>query len=363
VRSPRGQTLVIVGLGMVAVVAMVGVVIDVGMQWAANRTAQNGTDAAAHAGAVVILGHLAGSGTKTDAEVLAAITAMTDETGIELEFAQYTLADGTPIGVEVGGGGSIPSEAQGVEVIATQAHQTLLARVVGVTELTVRTDAIAVAGPLECGGGGACALLPVTFPTTIVTCDGQNKSVPTETAWTGPPGSPEYIVPLCGNNPGSVGWIDWTPPRGGVNELADQICDPDPPDIDLPNWYFVTSAGNTNASQVQSCFEEWIDKPILIPIFDDTCRNKPPANDPCDDPAPIGGSNQWYHFPNYAVFYLTAVHIQGNHKNECDPGGGNGATSCLIGRFENTALTGKVGSIVGLGSSSPSQAYAVQLIK
>jgi len=362
--GPHGQTLVIVAVGMVALVAMVGVVIDVGMQWAANRRAQNGTDAAAHAGAVVILQHIAGGGLKTDAEVLEAVVAMSDETDIELEFAQYTLHDGTPIGVEVGSGGAIPPNAQGVEVIATRVHETLLARVVGVTELTVRTDAIAVAGPYQCTIDSACALLPVTFPVTQVTCDGQNKSLQSEDPWEGPPGSPLYIVPLCGLNPGSVGWIDWTPPAGGNSELAAQICEPDPPeDLVLPNWYYVTSSGNTSSSQVQTCFEEWIGKPILLPIFEDTCRTEPEESTQCDDPAPIGGLNQWYYFPTYAVFHLTAVHIQGNNSDECDPSGGNGATSCLIGTFENTSLTGTVGSIVGLGTNSPSQAYAVQLIK
>ena len=59
-RSERGQTLVIVALGMVALVAMVGVVIDVGFLWASNRDSQNGSDAVAHAGAVVIMEDLSG---------------------------------------------------------------------------------------------------------------------------------------------------------------------------------------------------------------------------------------------------------------------------------------------------------------
>ena len=42
VRQERGQILVIVGLGMVALIAMVGLVIDVGFGWAHQREAQNG---------------------------------------------------------------------------------------------------------------------------------------------------------------------------------------------------------------------------------------------------------------------------------------------------------------------------------
>ena len=71
IRSSRDshQTLVIVALGMVALVAMVGVVIDVGMDRADNRGAQNGSDATAHAGAVVIMQYLAGDATKSDADI------------------------------------------------------------------------------------------------------------------------------------------------------------------------------------------------------------------------------------------------------------------------------------------------------
>jgi hypothetical protein len=368
--SPRGQTLVIVAVAMVALVAMVGVVIDIGLQWADNRGAQNGTDAAAEAGAVVILEHITGD-LKTDFEVDAAVAAAASTNDIDVDHAEYTDWQGNPLGADVGAGGAIPTTAQGVRVVGTRTHETVLARVVGVTELNVFTDATAVAGPVSepCPASGACALLPITIPNTVVTCDGQNKSVTTTDAWIGPPDAPEYIIPLCGNNPGSVGWIDWTPPPGGgggSNELADEICAPNPPDLNLPNWYYVTSTGNTNSVDVQDCFAQWIGKPILIPLFDDTCRDDPGNNLPCTDPAPIGGINQWYHFPNYAAFFLTGVYVQGNNASVCDPSGGNGATTCITGRFEDTALTGTVGSIIGSGGGAtppPSQLFAVQLIQ
>jgi hypothetical protein len=222
-------------------------------------------------------------------------------------------------------------------------HETVFARVVGVDELSVFTDATAVSGPTEpCPpSSGPCALLPVTVPTTIVTCDGQNKSVATEDPWEGPPNGPEYVIPLCGNNPGSVGWIDWTPPAGGTSELADQICDPNPIDLFLPDWYYVTSSGNTNANDVQDCFEKWLDSIILIPLFEDTCRTDPGPVTECTDPAPIGGQNQWYYFPQAAAIYLTGVYINGNHSDVCDTG--NGATSCITGTFVDPAIEGDPG--------------------
>ena len=205
---------------MVALVAMVGVVIDVGILWASNRDSQNGSDAVAHAGAVVIMARLAGDTTLTDADVDAAVTAMAGENGVTLDSAEYVRyePDGAggdllavPMGIEVGSGGAIPPGAQGVDVSTSRTNQTLLARVVGVLELKATTDAIAVTGPVDnpCPEGGTCPLLPVTFPTTQVTCDGQNKAITTEQPWDL---GVDVVVPLCGNFPGGVGWIDWTPP-------------------------------------------------------------------------------------------------------------------------------------------------------
>jgi hypothetical protein len=370
-KDPRGQTLVIVALGMVALVAMVGLVIDVGMLWASNRDSQNGSDAVAHAGAVVIMERLGGDTTRDDADVAAAVSAMAGDNGVILESAEYVRyePDGAtgdlvavPTGIAVGSGGAIPTGAQGVEVVTSRTNDTFLARVVGVTQLKATTDAVAVTGPVEnpCPAGGVCPLLPITFPNTQVTCDGQNKAVPTELPWDL---GVDLVLPLCGNFPGGVGWIDWTPPNGGNDELADEICAPDT-SITLPDWFFVTQTGNTNSGPVQTCLEQWLDKPILVPLFDDICRIDPLANNPCPPGQEPSGQQSWYHFPTYASFFLTGVFIQGNHSAECDTG--NGATSCLHGRFVDTAGTGTVGQFVPPDPGDPapvSEFFSVQLVR
>ena len=364
-RSPtesasRGQTLVIVAVGMVVLVGMVGLVIDVGLQWGANRGSQNASDATAEAGAIVLMEFMLGA-TKTDADVLDAVETAAETNEIDIEVAEYTDWQGTPLGYEVGYGGGIPAGAQGVRVVGTRVHDTVFARVLGVNELSVFTDAIAVSGPAEpCPPGGPCALLPVTVPTTVVTCDGQNKSVATEDPWLSvSDGGGEYIIPLCGNNPGSVGWIDWTPPAGGSSELSGQLCDPNPIALNLPDWYYVTSSGNTNAADVQTCFEKWVGSVIMIPLFQDTCRTDPGNTDECTDPAPIGGVNQWYYFPQAAAINLTGVYISGSHADVCDTG--NGATSCITGSFVDSAIQGEVGAW-DPDDESLSQFFSVQLI-
>ena len=181
-RDPKGQTLVIVGVAMVVLVGMVGLVIDVGLQWGDNRGSQNASDASAEAGAIVLMEYMLGA-THDDDDVLEAVDEAAAAGGIEVELAEYTDWQGVPLAdppIEVGNGGPIPDGAQGVRVVGTRTHETVFARVLGVNELSVQTDATAVSGPTEpCAPDtGPCALLPVTVPTTIVTCDGQNKSLP-----------------------------------------------------------------------------------------------------------------------------------------------------------------------------------------
>ena len=56
---------------------------------------------------------------------------------------------------------------------------------------------------------------------------------------------------------------------------------------------------------VQTCFEQWLEKPILIPLFDDMCRIDPLLNNPCPEGETPSGQNSWYHFPTYASSDLT----------------------------------------------------------
>ena len=64
-RSAQGQMIVIAALAMVAIVAMVGLVIDGGAVFAQQRLAQNGSDAAATAGALIVAENLGSAPTSS----------------------------------------------------------------------------------------------------------------------------------------------------------------------------------------------------------------------------------------------------------------------------------------------------------
>ncbi len=366
-KAARGQILVIVGLGMVGLIAMAGLVIDVGFAWAANRDAQNGIDAASQAGAIVIVQNMAGPTSWTDEQVQQAVAAAAVTNGVTLDGADYTDWQGNPLVPPIGVGSltpgmPIPAGAQGVHGTGSRVHDTLLAQVIGIDRLTVSAQATVVAGPANepCPTTDVCAFIPLTFPTTIVTCDGQNRAVPTTTQWVK---NTQYIIPLCGNNPGSVGWLDWDPPNGGTSELATEICDPHPPTLDLPNWFDVTSTGNVNSPNVENCLNKYAGERIFMPMFDDTCRDNPGEGNACTNPA-ASGQNQWYHFPSYAVFELASpkgAFINGNNKAQCEQSN-NGATSCLIGRFVDSVSGGSVGQYDPNAPPRISTQYAIQLI-
>lgn len=342
----RGQILVIVAAGMLVFIAMVALVIDGGHAWAQQRTTQNGTDAAAEAGAVVIARNLpyrAAGATPafTDADVLAEINEIAADNDVVPDRAVYTDFDGAELGIEVGSLGSTPppATALGVKVEAHKEFETFLAGVMGFGELTARTGATAHAGyVVEMPAG---AVLPVTIPVTVPQCDSSNNLVTTTDPWVA---EQEYILYLCSNGPGNVGWLDWTPPGGGCSETAASIENPDNPPLRIPDWHYVVETGNCNAGTVQTALEGWIGRVVSIPIFDATCDSKPPnPHDVCGT-GPGHGSNQYYHFSNWIDVTIKEVHVNGGNA-ACLAS--NGSTGCLIVTFHSMMGPGVLGAPAG----------------
>jgi hypothetical protein len=284
-------------------------------------------------------------------------------------------------------------------VIGVKNVGSYVAGAIGVSSFTVTTRATAVAGYLQgyCAAdqGEWCAVLPVTIPVNQVTCDGSNNLVPGSDPW---PWNTVLTVPLCKNSPGNVGWLDWTPPAGGAKELVCSIVNPDNPLITLPSWQWVPTTGNTNGggkcvdddtaisyTGVEDAIRKYDGQIVLIPQFDLTCRTKNGDGDPvsskptietppnygCPNP-PGGGSGQnlWYRMPSFAFFQLCdpglaecngrmGAYIKGSDAAVCDTG--NGATSCLVGKFTDVMGSGTVGP--GNGSGTGSKAIGVQLIR
>lgn len=367
-RRERGQILVLFVLGLVMMIAGVALVIDAGVAYAQQRGTQNGSDAAANAGAVVLAQNLGGS-PKTDADVASAVTF---SSGVNLitPVAYYTNVLGQPIdatGTVVApesaalvGNGTIPPNAQGVHVNGTRTFDTTFARVVGLNQFTAGAEATAVTGKLVGG-----AFLPVIYPVNITDCEQNGSLGLPKDQWPvsepGPPGQPpigtEYIVPLCKTNSGSFQILDLD---GTRNNCDEEVVNPPPIQWDTFPVEVATDNGNNCAKRMVDEVNARSGEVVLVPICD---------NNDCNTQ---GGSHATYHVTGVVAFYVDYMSDSNNKNNSLcqthtnpDTGQvlqtiyGNGSSSCIAGWFIHFITTGPVGS----GTIENGDAIGVQLIK
>jgi Flp pilus assembly protein TadG len=389
-RDERGQILIIVAAGLVVIIGMVALVIDGGYAFAKQRDTQNAADAIAEAGATMLMENLAGvSPANTDADVLTAVDQVAGDNNTAVRSAYYTNITGDMLtcggavttdetaAAEVGAGTcAIPPGAMGVLATAEQDFDTFLAGLIGFPEFTVTAPATAVAGYLgeTCPADAGCAILPVTFPTIMMDCDGTNEVEYVSPASFWPNPSDVMVVPLCsGSSTGNVGWLDWTPTAGGASELEDAITTPSNPAMTWPGWYFVTQTGGPDT--VEPNMRTWDGHTVQIPLFDGTCDATPtgPGLNDCPPGQSPANGNGWYHIAAMTSFelcsstisactaagYSHGTYIQGSNGSTCLTG--NGATDCLVGRFVRTSYTGNV--TAAPGPNPQGQDVGVQLIK
>ncbi len=419
--NESGQAIVVMVGAILLSVALVATIVDGGNVFAHQRVTQNGVDATAEAGAVLLAERLAGAAAPSggwDVNITGRILQVAAANNVTVHAAYYTDICGIPLRLDgtgaiddntrvedldtalqvgnashalPGGTATAPDcpnrlvgPVAGVMVIGERVVGAYVAGAIGINSFEIRARATAVAGYLQsyCDSseGHYCAILPVTIPTSTISCDGHDDVVTTGSPWTF---GTVHTVPLCKGNPGNVGWLDWTPPGGGTSELVQSILHPNNPAIDLPSWQYVTSTGNVNSGNVEDALRTYDGMTVLVPQFDLTCNpgngNSPNSNSPAVITAPnygcpagsLGGNgqNQWYRFPSFAFFQLCSpslagcggrhgAYIQGNNNAVCNEGGG---TSCLVGKFVHIMASGTVGA--GVGSGTGNKAVGVQLIK
>jgi hypothetical protein len=362
---------VIFAMVMMAMLLFAGLLIDGGTAWAHQRHVQNAADAAARAGAIVMAERaastnpddpLAGWGPKVRNEVY--LSAVKND--VTIETAIYTDFFGDPIPGEFVDGRMPPATAAGVHVLAARSFATHLVRMVGQTDWTVGRSATAITG----ASAGCwdtiegCQLLPIAFPVTVLACGSGNTSVPEVPQRTWPIGV-EVTIPLCGGNPGSVGWIDWEPPYGGTSELVGDILEPPPQDIPLPSWQYITATGDISAAMVEDALNTYAGEVVLFPLFDSTC-NETPTDQFLSGCAPedTGGSgvNQWYHISHFLAFKLSdpkGAYVNGDNSVACAAAN---AKECIKGAF--VQLLGPGGVVQCPPGGCPANtSYSVQLIR
>jgi hypothetical protein len=386
-RGAEGQILVIAAGAMVAIVVMVGLVIDGGAVYAQQRLAQNGSDAISTAATLVIAENL-GSATdiRNQHDVYTAANDIAIKDGLAGWTGVYTDDTGVPLSPQVNvtdTPAAIPADARGVRAGGSRVVETTFSRVVGFDQLTATAEATVVAGKAsgECtlDEFDACTLLPVTFPVQTYECDTHGDLIPGTGTWIGAPppgadptapywplvgaedlpggtfpdGNPatEAILPLCksaNNGSGAFGWLDLDP---GIPNLGQEITGPLTVTVDIPDW-FQTQSGNPNS--VEAELNAYLHQRVLIPLNNGACRVDPGTATVC----PIGmegkdpvGNNTWYYVHTLGNFYIDKVFVQGSNTSNCaSPPGhplvpittGGGFLGCLKGWFINYVSSGPI---------------------
>jgi hypothetical protein len=358
--------LVIVAGGLIVIIAMVGLMIDGGYAWGKQRQTQNGADSVAKAGTVAIQSYLAGDAT-TDGDVGCAVEEAADANGIDLDRAIYTDSVGDALSPEIevgacalGGGGAIPTGAQGVKAVGTQEHDTFLAGVIGFDTLTATADATAVVGKVAgiCPAEAGCGILPVTIPQVLDVCDRvlEEEYTVGEGAWSiideaDADETNLVSLPLCeaDSTSSAVGWLDF-----GCGNLARQITEPCNDYIPIPAWLH-TGPGNANCCEDELreytgptwAVAEPEDQVLWIPVHTNTCSKQPADDDATCEPLDAEwsgmGNNLYFYVPIWLGFKIDQAHTQGGDRECREPFGTPvlitpdppGKIGCLKGWFVN----------------------------
>jgi Flp pilus assembly protein TadG len=370
-RREGGQIIVIAALAMIAIIGGVSLVIEGGNAYAQQRVVQNGVDSVANAGATVIAQKIGGA-TRTDADVVSAMTSMATANALDGHTAYYTDVYGSMLdtagtttnavvqAVKVGSG-TIPPNTQGVRVSGSKAFGTTFARVIGFSQFTAGADATAVSGALTGG-----VFLPVVFPVTMKDCDGTGTLTAVDAPWRmSNPGAPgahpngqEYLVPLCKTGTGSFMILDLDPDKACDEEVSN------PSAVQFHDFPVDVSVdvGNDCAKKIEDgvSLAGLQGKVVLIPICDGQCSTE-------------SGSTADYHIVRIAAFFLDYISYSNNPSNSAcarttsptygtsivNIVGGNGSTSCMAGWFVRYVTSGPVGA----GTIANGEAIGVQLIR
>ncbi len=395
IESQRGQSIVIIALAMMAMLALAGLAIDGGNLFLQRRRAQNAADAGALAGTRVLaelLLRCADGDSADDAQVAAAVTEMVETNGFSVSDgstlnAWYVDKDSNRKGT-VGGGG-IPNSATGVEVQLGAAFPTHFIKVVGIDTATVGADATAMAGQVKQLEGG---ILPIGVPKNAVdefhdgdltefyvleqdgrfcrqdngSCFGNEGDPDSQRGWLNlnyiyDPAAitPEYHNRACSRTVGNVG-CEAEPP--GLFGYASGECGYPWPiwagSVGGLDYDFIHGNPGGRNSMVQAVYEyHHIDELLYAPVFDRVYESDELENAGLSPPEAAGelgyecdlGGHPWptagdylYHVVGFVGFNLDPPHRRGKD-------GTKGTMDGVQGKF--------VEKFFGVGAIAPSDGF------
>jgi hypothetical protein len=346
----NGQSIIVIALAVVVLLALVALVVDVGNAYAHRRMVQNATDAAALAGARRLAERSVGEPV-LEIQVLNDIETYAEKNGLEREVvrAWFISAEGERLETVDPWLGPAPGDAEGVEVWGDLPFNTYFAHLLGFPQLVAGTKAKAwvLYGPCS-----AFNLFPITI----------SSGTFTETT-----GSPEigHVYTIWSHDdptaPGNWGFLYWTD-GDGVNRCPEEDC-PQGPQVTVlgPNMNDTSRSGiwavgdwvhgdpGVNMNPVLSNLAPYIEgdpwPEVIIPLYDDMRGT---------------GNNVAYRISGFAAFRLRCAF---NAKNkyierfagDCDPcNTGSSKHKCIRGEFVEMVMPGGQDGCTDTGIAIPS---------
>jgi hypothetical protein len=350
-----GQSIIVIAMAVIALLALVALVVDVGNAYAHRRMVQNAVDAAALAGARRLAERGVGE-VVLEIHVLNDIHNFADKNGLDPKAvdAWFIDTDGERLETIDNYSGAAPGDADGVEVSGDLPFETYFAHLLGFPTMTATT--IAKAWVLS----GPCSSENL-FPITV------NTSVFTNT--TGGPVIGEVYTLWHHDDklgPGGWGFIRWVD-GDGTNRCPDG-CDQQGGNATTlrPN------IGDTSRSGIWAV-GDWVKSnpgTRLPSLLDTLAPYVPPAPNepwpeviiPLYDLTRGQGNNLEFRIAGFAAFKLRCVYAGKNPKHQLvrEPGDcdvcdtGSSSTKCIRGEFVRKVQPSGLDGCLDTGISIPS---------
>ena len=208
----RGQSIMILALGMITLLVAAGLVIDVGNAYALQRKVRNAVDAGALAGAR----ELARQNTTTNAQVLEAARKFVAANGVPVDKVGvwYSDVSGTPLQPVNNDGFPPPTDVNGTPVagvvVTAQAQVgTYLAYLAGIHTLSASEQSLARVICGACEAGASDGLFPVAVDANTFSATGGKPAIGTS-----------YVIWGDKRTPGNFGWVSWSDSPGHTSETT-----------------------------------------------------------------------------------------------------------------------------------------------
>lgn len=287
-QEQEGQSVVLIALMMVGLVAMLGLAVDGGRNMAERRQSQNASDSAAFAGARALT-YRTNNSCVSEIAVANAINQYAIANGISSTAdirAYFINASSTQTGGQISAScsinGGVPSDATGVRVFTRRTFQPFIISVVfGGNSASTETVAAVQSGPMTATSN----LMPMTLQDQTLVFDQIYQLFGDKTG----PGAFQWLAFNCdSDNPNLIAYLEQTQ-SSGLIKAGDLIC---------------SGPGVMNSNGVKDALDAWLAKPEsqrkwIIPIYDYTQGN---------------GSNLKYHIVAFGEFIFTGYNFQGSNK-------------------------------------------------